>query len=108
MGRDREGLARLHRPGFLPVDLVLQLSLEHVDDLLAEVEMPGRWRLRAELEAILDHLASGDAEVLLLEVDTVDSGHLLRGIHRSTPEEVDEKPIDACGLVVMDPVRRVG
>ena len=37
------------------------------------------WRLGAKLDAVLDNHAPGNTQVVLLEIDALESGHLLRG-----------------------------
>src|SRR5262245_22451501 len=67
LGRHDQGLAgfvRLRRPA---VDRVLERAFEDVDDLLARVHVPDGGSLRAELDPILDQLAPGDAEVVVLQ-----------------------------------------
>ena len=37
------------------------------------------WRFRANVHAVLDDFASGNAEIVLLEIGVLDSGRLLLG-----------------------------
>src|SRR5262245_58562550 len=68
------GVVRLRR---LPVDLILERAFEDVDDLLARMLVPDRRRFRAELDAVLDHMASWDGEIVLLQIRTPQSRRLL-------------------------------
>src|SRR5262249_24597218 len=61
------------------VDGVLERALEDVDDLLARVLMPDDRRLEADLDAVLDDLAAGDAEVAVLKVGAPEPRRLLNG-----------------------------
>jgi hypothetical protein len=60
-GRNHQGLAGRDRPWRLPFDLVLQFPFENVGDLLAVVKVLEGKRFWAELDAVLDDLACGDA-----------------------------------------------
>ena len=56
--------------GALAVDLVLQRPFKDIDDLFARMRVPAERYSRAEVDAHLDDLASGDAEIVLLEIGT--------------------------------------
>ena len=53
-----------------------------VDDLFARMLVLDGWRFRADVDAVLDELAAGDAEIVPLEIGARDSG-LLRSVLRS-------------------------
>jgi hypothetical protein len=72
-GRDEKGLARLDRRRWLALDLILQRPFEDTDDLFAVVEVLEGRRFRADLDAVLDDLASGNAEIVPLEIGALDS-----------------------------------
>src|SRR3954466_13840771 len=81
---------RFQRDPRLAVHLVLHRSLKDVDDLFARMRVPAERYSRAEVDAHLDDLASGDAEILLLEIGTFDS-RLLRSrrVHAQTGSDDD-------------------
>src|SRR5580704_4588004 len=64
MGRARTFVVYLRR---LAVDLVVQRACQDVDDLLARMGVPDRGRVRPDVDARLDHLASGDGQVVALQ-----------------------------------------
>src|SRR5262249_49397779 len=64
-----------------PVDGVLELALEAVDDLLARMLVPHRRRLRCQLDAVLDDHAPRNAEIVLLEIRPSDSRRLSDACH---------------------------
>src|SRR5262245_53256556 len=68
LGRHGQRVAGAGRDRRLTVDVVLKRPLEDVDDLLARVLVPDVRRLRADLDAVLDDFASGDAEVVTLKI----------------------------------------
>ena len=72
LGRDEEDVARLESRRRFPLDFVLQRAFEDVDDLLARMLVPDRRRLRSDVDTVLDDLASGGAEIALLEVRACD------------------------------------
>lgn len=76
-GRNHQRLAGVVRPRGLAVDLVLQRPVQDVDDLLARVLVPDGGRLRSDFNEVLDHLAPGDAEVVLLKIGAVQARCLL-------------------------------
>src|ERR687898_2951691 len=78
-GRDEQDVASVERRRWLTLGLVLQRSFEDIDDLFAWMEVLEGRRLRANVHAVLDDLASGNAEIVLLEIGTPDSRHLLLG-----------------------------
>src|SRR5262249_2527625 len=75
----RQRLAAVDDPARLAVDLVLERSVDHVDHFLARVPVLDRGRVRSDVDAVLDHLASRDAEVVLLEVGPGQTRNLLGG-----------------------------
>jgi hypothetical protein len=46
--------------------------------------VPDERRLRADLDPVLDHLASGDAEVVVLEIRAPEARRLLHCSHLTT------------------------
>jgi hypothetical protein len=66
--RDGQGPARVVHLRRLAVDLVLQRAFQDVDDLLTRMEVPDRGRVRLDVDARLDHLASGHGKVVALQV----------------------------------------
>jgi hypothetical protein len=67
-GRDEQdvaGFERRRRPALHPV---LQRPFEDVENHFAPMLVPDEWRLRANVDAALDDLASGDAQIVPLEV----------------------------------------
>ena len=80
-GRDEEDIARLERHRRLSLDLVLQRRpFENIDDLFTGMRVPGGRHPRVEFDDRLNDLASGDAEIVPLEIDASDSC-LLRPRH---------------------------
>src|SRR3954454_19925082 len=79
-GRDEQHAAGLQRDRRLAVHLVLQRPFKDIDDLFARMRVPAERGSRAEVDAHLDDLAPGDAEIVLLEIGTLDS-RLLRSRH---------------------------
>src|SRR5215472_3677695 len=67
-GRDEVDVSRLECHRLLPVDLVLERALEHVDDLFARMRVPGRRLARQDVDDHLDGFAPGDAQVVPLEI----------------------------------------
>jgi hypothetical protein len=63
--------------GSCAVDRVLQLAFEDVDDLLTGMPVPKRLRVRARLDAVRDVYASGNGEVVLLQIGPRDSRRVL-------------------------------
>jgi hypothetical protein len=55
--------------GGFAVERVCPHAFEDIDDLFARMRVPGRRRSRLELDDHLDDLASGDAQVVPLEID---------------------------------------
>src|SRR5580700_7411917 len=66
-GRYGQGLAGVVHLGGLAVDLVLQRACQDVDDLLTRMGVPDRGRARLDVDARLDHLASGNGKVVALQ-----------------------------------------
>ena len=79
-GRDEQDVAGLERHRRLALDLILQRAFEDIDDLFARMRVPGERHSRREVDAHLDDLASGDAEIVPLEIGALDS-RLLRPRH---------------------------
>ncbi len=52
----------------MALDLILQGSFEDVDDLFPGMGVLDERRGRAEVDAGLDDLVAGDAEIVLLEI----------------------------------------
>src|SRR6266446_4144288 len=63
-GRDEQDVAGLERHRRLAFDLILQRAFEDIDDLFAGMPVPGRRHSRVKLDARLDDLASGGAEIM--------------------------------------------
>jgi hypothetical protein len=69
--RDEEDVARLERHRRLAFELILHLSFEHVDNLLAGVPMLRGGFPGVDVDARLNHLASGETEVVSLQIGAV-------------------------------------
>jgi hypothetical protein len=67
-GRDGQGVTGMERLRRLAFDLILQRPFEDEDDLFARVGVLDQWRFRANVDARLDDLAPGDAEIVPLQV----------------------------------------
>src|SRR4249919_2385691 len=74
-GWDEEDVAGLERHWRLALDLILQRALEDIDDLFARMRVLAEGRSRVEVNAYLEGLASGDAEIVPLQVRALDSRH---------------------------------
>jgi hypothetical protein len=74
-GWDEEDVAGLERHWRLALDLILQRALEDIDDLFARMRVLAEGRSRIEVNAYLEGLASGDAEIVPLQVRALDSRH---------------------------------
>jgi hypothetical protein len=72
-GRDHQALAGADPCRWLAVDVVLQRSFQDVDDLFTRVLVPKERRGRADVDAVLDDLASRNAEVALLDIGAPES-----------------------------------
>src|SRR5262249_3418921 len=84
-GWNEQDVAGLERHGRLALDLILERAFEDIDDLFSRMRMPGERNSRRELNAHLDNLASGDTEIVPLEIATLDSRLLrLRRTKRQT------------------------
>ena len=59
------------------VEAGFQRAVEDEDDLFAGVLVPDGGRRWEEVDAVLDDHASGDAEVVLLQIGAPESGRLL-------------------------------
>src|SRR5829696_10552273 len=79
-GWNEQHAARLQRRRRLAVQFILQSPFKDIDDLFARMPVPAERYARAEVDAHLDDLASGDAEIVLLEIGPLDS-RLLRSRH---------------------------
>src|SRR6478672_12026296 len=66
--RDHQGFAGAIGAGLLAVDLVLERALDDIDDLLAWMPVPDGLRLRADLDAVLDHFAPCSAQIVVLKI----------------------------------------
>src|SRR5215211_3936189 len=75
--RDEKDLAHVDRRRWLALDLILQRPFEDIDDLFTRMLVLKGWRFRANVQAVLDDLASGNAEIVLLEIGALDSRRLL-------------------------------
>jgi hypothetical protein len=73
LGGDGQRVACAVCLGADPIDRVLQLAFQDVDDLFTRMPVPKRRRLRAKLDAVLDDHASGDTEVVLLQIGPPDA-----------------------------------
>src|SRR5215831_669391 len=76
-GRDGQGVTGIARPGRLALNLILQRPFEDVDDLFARMRVPDGWCFGADVDALLDDLAPGDAEIVLLQLGAPQSRCLL-------------------------------
>ena len=90
--RDEKDLARVDRRGWLVLDLILQRPFEDIDDLFARMLVFEGWRFRANVHAVVDDFASGNAEIVLLEIGALDSRRLLlRAAHVTLRGLVDAR-----------------
>src|SRR5215472_263364 len=71
-GRDEQDVAGLD-PRQLAADLVLQRAFDDIDDLFARMRMHRGDISRVEVDAHLDDLASGSAEIMALQVGSFGS-----------------------------------
>jgi len=67
-GRDGQGVPGVTRPRRLSLNLILQRPFDDVDDLFARMGVLDRWCFEADLDPLLDDLAPGDAEIVLLQL----------------------------------------
>src|SRR5260370_34997903 len=67
-GRDEQDAAGLERHRRLALDLIPQRAFEHIDDLFARMRVPAERRSLGEIDAPLDDLESGSAEVVPLQI----------------------------------------
>src|SRR5207253_6275607 len=79
-GRNEQDLAGLERHRRLALDLILQGAFEDIDYLFARMTVLAERHPGGEIDAHLDDLASGDAEIVPLEIGALDS-RLLRPRH---------------------------
>jgi len=98
-GRDGQGLAGLVHLRRLAVDLVLQRACQHVDDLLARMGVPDRGRARLDVDARLDHLASGHGKVVALQVGAPQSRPDLGPVPTGESARLDRRARDVAVLV---------
>src|SRR5262249_9688720 len=77
-------LASTDRRGRVAVDLVLERALEHVDDLLSGMAVPNGRHFGADVDAVLDPLPPGNAEVVPVEVGTPEPRRLLHSRRSSS------------------------
>ena len=70
------------------VEPILQRAFNHIHNLFARMRMPGGHHSRGELDEHLDHLASGDAQIVPLEIGTIESRLLRPGdVQRQTASD---------------------
>src|SRR5437867_10038767 len=79
-GRDEQDLAGLERHRRLALDLILQGAFDDIDDLFARMTVLTERHPGGEIDAHLDVLASGDAQIVPLEIGALNS-RLLRPRH---------------------------
>jgi hypothetical protein len=114
LGRDQEDLAGIERRGLAAVDGLLERALQDVDDLLARVLVPGRWRVGSDIDAILNDLAAGNAQIVALEIGAGEAGDWrrvhgnLRGSRSATMRIVRWKHDRVCGSWCARATRRCG
>src|SRR5260370_4200404 len=76
-GGNEENIAGLERHRRLVLDLILERACEDIDDLFARMRMLAERHAGRKIDAHLDGLASGGAEIVPLQVGTLDA-RLLR------------------------------
>src|SRR5262245_62149961 len=76
-GRNSEDVAGMKGHRRLAFDLILQRPLEDVDDLFPRMGVPDERCFRAYVDARLDDLTSGNAEIVLLEIGAPNSRRLV-------------------------------
>jgi hypothetical protein len=59
--------------------VILERSFQDIDDLFTRMLVANGRRLRANVDAVLDDLASGNAQIVLLQIGSLDSRQLLNG-----------------------------
>ena len=84
-GGDEKHVAGLQRGGRLALDLVFQRAFEDVDDLFARMGVAAEGRARRKVDADLERLVAGDAEIVPLQIGSRDSPGLLRPRDVRTP-----------------------
>ena len=77
-GRNEQDVASRERHRRRALDLIHQRAFEDIDDLFARMRVPGGRQSRRDVDAHLDDLASGDAEIVPLEIGARESRLLLR------------------------------
>ena len=87
LGRNHQRLAGTVGLRSHAVDRIFQLAFQDVDDLFIRMPVPKRRDFRAKLDAVLDHHAPGDAQVVLLKIGSLDSGSLLNSASFPLPAE---------------------
>jgi hypothetical protein len=65
---DEQHLTGLDRQWRLAVELIFQLAFDDIDDFFTRMRVPWGDQARGELDEHLVHLASGDAEIVPLEI----------------------------------------
>jgi hypothetical protein len=75
--RDGQRVTGVACPRRLALDLVPQRPFEDVDDLFTRMGVPDRCRFGAYVDALLDDLSSGRAEIVLLQFGAPQSRRLL-------------------------------
>src|SRR5215510_4965271 len=83
-GRDEQDVAGLERYRRLALDLILQQTFDDVGDLFARMAVRGERHSWAEVDAHLDHLAAGDAEIVPREISALDSLLRQRAVRRQS------------------------
>src|SRR5712692_8440730 len=83
--RDEQDVTGLDRPRRLALDLIFERAFEDIDDLFAAMRVPGGDISRVEVNAHRTDLASGNAEIVELQVGSFASRLLrLRPVRRET------------------------
>jgi hypothetical protein len=82
-GGDEEHVAGLERHRRVVLDLIFERALDDIDDLFARMRMLGEGDARLDVDAHLDDFASGNAEILPLQIGALDLRWLgQRGVWR--------------------------
>src|SRR5262249_12324555 len=66
------------------IELILQQAFDDVGDLFARMAVRGECHSGGEVDADLDHLAAGDAEIVPREISALDSLLRQRDVRRQT------------------------
>src|SRR5918999_947001 len=72
-GRDEQDVAGVERHRWPAVEAILERAFDHIHDLFARVAVPGEHHAGGDVDARLDELASGDAQIVPLEIGALDS-----------------------------------